>query len=293
MTSPLPPLRKRLNKLRQTTNVELSVYERDYLLSFVLAAIGNVKPLSETIIFKGGTALRKCYFEDYRFSEDLDFSALPSFHEAELESALSEVCSIAANTIREHEPFEIIWQRVPEKAPHPKGQSAFFIRGKFPWHTGESTWARIKLEISADEQIYKPPKLRPIIHAYEEKLDAQILTYSLEEILAEKLRGLLQWAKRLDDKPFAKPRARDYYDLWEILSKHKAELDLVDFASFLSDKCNLKAVSFDNVESFFAPKVIVEARKNWENNLAHLVVELPPFDNVCEYLRVEIVSLIT
>ena len=30
--------------------------------------------LKETMIFKGGTALKKCYFGDYRFSQDLDFS---------------------------------------------------------------------------------------------------------------------------------------------------------------------------------------------------------------------------
>lgn len=35
---------------------------------------GQVDSLRETLVFKGGTALRKCDFGDYRFSEDLDFS---------------------------------------------------------------------------------------------------------------------------------------------------------------------------------------------------------------------------
>jgi predicted nucleotidyltransferase component of viral defense system len=59
MKQPLKPIRTRLNKLREKTNIELVVYERDYLLSFVLLAISQVQPLAETIVFKGGTALRK------------------------------------------------------------------------------------------------------------------------------------------------------------------------------------------------------------------------------------------
>jgi len=34
------------------------------------------KQLSNSIVFKGGTVLKKIYFENYRFSEDLDFSLL-------------------------------------------------------------------------------------------------------------------------------------------------------------------------------------------------------------------------
>jgi predicted nucleotidyltransferase component of viral defense system len=96
-----------LNKLKQETNVELSVYERDYLLSFVLAAISQVPALSETIVFKGGTALRKCYFPGYRFSEDLNFSALDSFNVAEIEQQMSAVCKLAAEMLNVYEPYQV------------------------------------------------------------------------------------------------------------------------------------------------------------------------------------------
>ena len=52
----------------------------------MLAGIGRVPALSSTLVFKGGTALKKCYFGEYRFSEDLDFSsigALPAGEEME------------------------------------------------------------------------------------------------------------------------------------------------------------------------------------------------------------------
>lgn len=48
---------------------------KDYALTYILAGIASVPDLAEGMAFKGGTALRKCYFPDYRYSEDLDFSA--------------------------------------------------------------------------------------------------------------------------------------------------------------------------------------------------------------------------
>src|SRR3990172_8585375 len=50
-----------------------AVLERDYLLAWFLVALSRV-PLRERLVFKGGTAIKRCYFGDYRFSEDLDFT---------------------------------------------------------------------------------------------------------------------------------------------------------------------------------------------------------------------------
>lgn len=48
------------------------VIEKDYVLGWLLAGIA-AHPALDGWVFKGGTCLRKCYFETYRFSEDLDF----------------------------------------------------------------------------------------------------------------------------------------------------------------------------------------------------------------------------
>jgi len=52
------------------------VIEKDYVLGWVLDATAAEPALAQTWIFKGGTCLRKCYYETYRFSEDLDFTIL-------------------------------------------------------------------------------------------------------------------------------------------------------------------------------------------------------------------------
>jgi predicted nucleotidyltransferase component of viral defense system len=52
--------------------------EKDYILSWILFGIAKHEQLSKAIVFKGGTVLKKVYFEGYRFSEDLDFTLLNS-----------------------------------------------------------------------------------------------------------------------------------------------------------------------------------------------------------------------
>lgn len=62
----------RAGEIRQIANssgVRPEVIEKDYVLSWVIAALYQ-HDISSNWIFKGGTALKKCYFEDYRFSED-------------------------------------------------------------------------------------------------------------------------------------------------------------------------------------------------------------------------------
>lgn len=52
-----------------------AVLERDYCLAWFLIGLSR-SPLRERLAFKGGTAIKRCYFGDYRFSEDLDFTLI-------------------------------------------------------------------------------------------------------------------------------------------------------------------------------------------------------------------------
>jgi predicted nucleotidyltransferase component of viral defense system len=62
--------------LRTEWSLDVGVIEKDYVLGWLLAGIANDPDLSKTWVFKGGTCLRKCYYETYRFSEDLDFTVV-------------------------------------------------------------------------------------------------------------------------------------------------------------------------------------------------------------------------
>ncbi len=63
--------------------MSFGVIEQDYVLSWILYGISAIDDLRETLAFKGGTALKKIYFGNYRFSQDLDFTALEGAPEGE------------------------------------------------------------------------------------------------------------------------------------------------------------------------------------------------------------------
>jgi predicted nucleotidyltransferase component of viral defense system len=48
--------------------------EKDYIFSWILNGVSQHEQFSKLIVFKGRTVLKKVYFADYRFSEDLDFN---------------------------------------------------------------------------------------------------------------------------------------------------------------------------------------------------------------------------
>ena len=63
-----------IRNVARDQKVQQYIVEKDYTLSYLLAAIASTDGLGENLVLKGGTALRKLYFSEYRFSEDLDYS---------------------------------------------------------------------------------------------------------------------------------------------------------------------------------------------------------------------------
>lgn len=65
-----------LLRTQRETGLPLSTIEKDYILSLMIWAISQNQHLKNNWVFKGGTCLKKCYFGNYRFSEDLDYTVL-------------------------------------------------------------------------------------------------------------------------------------------------------------------------------------------------------------------------
>lgn len=284
-------LEERFRKIRLNTGIQWHVLERDYLLSWILAGISKVPLLFDTLVFKGGTALRKCYFGDYRFSEDLDFTGLHGVPKgADMEHAVKEACDIAMHLLRKPDPIDITCERYVEKRPHPGNQETFKIRARLPWHKDPSS--SIMVEITVNEKVLKPVQTREIIHQYSnEFLKAKIKTYSLEEIVAEKLRAILQNLDMLKRRGWARTRARDYYDLWSILSTYKDDMDFTEFISFLQNKCATRNVVFTGPEDFFDVEMLALVEADWNQSLEHLVPNLPDSESVIRELRAQITDL--
>ena len=285
------PLRIRLQEARRHLGLPWEALERDYLLSWVLAGISRVPALRDTLVFKGGTALRKCYFGEYRFSEDLDFSALAGTPTGEeMERLVEEACEAAAQLLDEYAPVEIVCERYTEREPHPGSQEAFTIRARFPWHSRPQT--SVMIEVTVDEKILRPAEKRQVIHEYGEPLEAEVQVYSLEEVVAEKLRALLQQAAMFEARGWSRSRARDYYDLWRVLGTYWGRIDLARFDSLLRDKCAVRGVSFTGPDDFFHDRMLVYIEETWEQWLGSLVPDLPTFETVLGELRPQVAHLV-
>jgi predicted nucleotidyltransferase component of viral defense system len=287
----MKPLYTRLQEARKRLGIPWEVLERDYILSWILAGITEVPALRDTLVFKGGTALKKCYFGDYRFSEDLDFSGMENVPIGEaMEEAMRETCEVAVDMLDEYAPVEILCERYMEREPHPEGQEAFAIRARLPWQRTPHT--RVMVETAIDEKVLKPVQDRTVIYNYGEPLKVNVKTYALEEIIAEKLRAILQHVQQLHTRGWSRSRARDYYDLWRVLDVFRDQLNLSDFSPFLREKCYVRGVSFERADDFFQETMLKNVERTWDQWFGPLVPDLPAFGTVIEELYPQVASLI-
>jgi predicted nucleotidyltransferase component of viral defense system len=284
------PLQKTLHQRARKLGLPLDTVAKDYVIGHLLAAISAQAELGSSLVFKGGTALKKLYFGDYRFSEDLDYTAVNAPSGRALEAALQRAVDEGARTLSESGPFTATLEREEHRDPHPGGQESFKARVQLPWQ--REPLCSIKIEITADEPVLLPPPRRPLLHGYEDGLRADVLVYALEEIVAEKLRALLQSEARRLKRGWTRPRARDFYDLWRILGDLHEEIDSTVIPAVLRQKCDVRSVSFSSADDFFVEGLLAEVGAAWTASLAPLVSDLPPLSKVLSELRPKVERLL-
>ena len=83
-------LNAEVSQLARRHRVSDKTIEKDYVLTWILVQLGK-SALKDFLLFKGGTAIKKAYFQNYRFSEDLDFTLEGNAGDQEIQNALSMV----------------------------------------------------------------------------------------------------------------------------------------------------------------------------------------------------------
>ena len=241
------------------------VVEKDYVLGWVLAGIGTEPALRDGWVFKGGTCLKKCYLETFRFSEDLDFTVLPG-GPVDSHAVRDHLNGMLRRIERESGvDFAIRDPRI-EVRPNGSLEVRIYYRGPRQARTPAS----VRLDLTRDEVVACPPVMRPIQHLYPDQLPAPTTTrcYSLEEVFAEKIRALGE-----------RGRPRDLYDVIFLLD-HPALVDHADLAqSTLIAKCASKGVPEPSFESVATGRRRAELEATWDNMLAHQLPALPPLDH--------------
>jgi hypothetical protein len=286
----LKTLRLRIQQAATHARVSQLVIERDYAQSYVLLGIARCADLGNVLIFKGGTALRKIHFGGYRFSEDLDFSSVDSPRGAELEKAIRTAVSAAQSAARRYAPVSMTVEHYEERDPHPGGQEAFVVRVQYPWQ--RQLLVPVKIEITTDEPVLLPSPPQPVMHGFEEQLEVQIRTYSLEEICAEKLRSTRQTQVMLAERGWARSRARDYYDLWHLVQLEPGRVDWAQVSSILPRKCRHRQVTITSVDDVFETGLLDEVRATWKRTLGPFVSELPDAETVLTETRERLAHLL-
>ena len=112
------------------------VVEKDYVLGWLLAALARHPTISSTWVFKGGTCLKKCYFETYRFSEDLDFTIRPgaTYDPDGLRGLLSEVARDAAELSGIEFPLDLVTVETNrDKLGRPTFRAKITYSGPLAW----------------------------------------------------------------------------------------------------------------------------------------------------------------
>jgi uncharacterized protein len=284
----MPTVSQIIKTAVRQTGVRQDIVEKDYALSYLLAALLQVPELGHNLVLKGGTALRKLYFPGYRFSEDLDFSTRLLGPIPGLPLLMQTVIHHLARLLDDRGPFQLRLEPLLLPQPHPTDQGAYLVRVQFP--EMRRPLCRLKIEITIDEPVLQPVALRPLDHAFPEEFPLTVPAYTLLEITAEKLRALLQSQSRLQARGWGASRVcRDYYDLWRLLPQ--PAILASDLLPLLRQKCALRQVHFTSPADFIPPALLAVARQEWQAQLLPFVPTAPPVERCLDEVTTLLQSL--
>ncbi len=244
--------------------------EKDYMLSWILQGVAQHEQLSKAIVFKGGTVLKKIYFDDYRISEDLDFTLLKNeitneqifeWFKETFEYVLEEA-NIRLEIIdpdfhrdkHEHDPVKELG-----------GGINFYISFVGPLG-GKGNNKKVKVDISRSEKLEFKPVMQTVLLGYSDLTEHQLLCYPLEEVLVEKMRTVMQ-----------RMQARDFYDIWYLLEQHGMEVN--SYLKEFANKCSTKKLNPTDFQIKLAER-LPQYKGRWESSLQEQIQNLPDFDKV-------------
>ena len=230
--------------------------ERDYVLAHVLTAISE-RDRQAQIIFKGGTALRLCHFDDYRYSADLDFSLIDGL---DIEGALRLIVDALADRMeRIGFPHLGLTRGTPPRIEY-VGPLGAKLR-------------HLKLDLATDELVENTTAL-PIRRRYEDQERRRCHVYTLEEIAAEKLRCVMQ-----------RVQCRDLFDLHELLMA--GGVDAKAIWPLFERKARRRNLDPDRFGDCFADRELRWQRR-WDRELAQYITLPPHLDGVLRAVRREL-----
>ncbi len=244
------------------------VIEKDYTLGWLLAGIAVHPEIGQSWAFKGGTCLKKCYFETYRFSEDLDFTLINPDHlnEGFLLETFNQISKWVYDNAGIEIPTETIRFHIYE---NPRGNNS--SQGRVGYRgplQRRGDLPRIKLDLTDDEVLVLEPVMREVHHPYSDRPEdgIHVLSYDFEEVFAEKVRALAE-----------RERPGDLYDVVHLYRREGLNPDRALILNTLAVKCQFKGIELPTMEILTNQPEREDLESDWEHMLAHQLPVLPPF----------------
>ncbi len=187
--------------------VEDEQVEQDLILSQVLVELFSNKVIRENLAFRGGTALFKLFIlPPARYSEDLDFVQIKA-------GPIGEIVDVIRNIV----------DPILGKPKRNFNQGRATLLYSFLAESTPPIQMRLKIEINTREHfsVFGYEQKNFSVQSRWFKGEAEILTYSFNELIGTKLRALYQ-----------RKKGRDLFDLWVAYDTGKLDLIKV-ISSFL------------------------------------------------------------
>jgi predicted nucleotidyltransferase component of viral defense system len=241
-----------------------SVIEKDYCLTWFLIGLSQ-SSLRNSLVFKGGTCLRRCYFKDYRFSEDLDFTLV-------LKMSREEILAIIKEEIFPFVHKEVGMTFGIHKIEEDSQNTHQFYLSYIGPLAATTATKTVKVDITFNETLVTEPASRLILTSYDEyddfKEEYEVLAYTVDEIVTEKICALI-------DPKRSEPR--DLYDIWHLFNEEGISRDFLP--AYVIEKLKAKGIKFEDRRNNLSGK---EARigKMWNQKLSQQVSNLPDYDDV-------------
>ncbi len=186
--------KKEIEQKSEELGVNTSDVQRDYVFGWLLSGIyHNDNAMKDLLILKGGNGFRKAYFEHARYSNDLDFSTQLEIDPNQLGIEINKACKYAADLTGIN--FALEENKVALKRGADEDNKTYEARVYFEGFYGKESYnIKVKLDIREYDKIFLPLQRRNIIHSYSDAADCkgEIICQKLEELLASKLKALLQ-----------------------------------------------------------------------------------------------------
>jgi predicted nucleotidyltransferase component of viral defense system len=250
-----------LQRLAHWERVALGVLENDYVLTEVLKGLSQLQAWRESYVFKGGTALRKVYFPHWRYSEDLDFTVKFDIPKEELRQNLDGLYQ----QVEQSTQIRLTTRMLHKTNGYARIRTQFLGPLAYP--------AMIYMDLSFDEPLCLEPQFRKVLTAPFPHEERTVQVYPLEELMAEKMRSLVERGK-----------SRDYYDVWRLLKEQRSEMNLELLGTVLEKKLRHKGLKLRTTADFL-PESPSGIKRYWEKDLSQQVAVLLPLEDVLNELK--------